>query len=48
MKQLIALQLLSTFFMLMISGCQKECDQWHTGKKCDTEIRLNYFPYDCK
>jgi len=35
-----------TFFILalflILSGCKKECDAWHEGKKCDTEVRTQY------
>ena len=29
-------------FTLLITGCQKECDQWHEGTNCKTEVRAKF------
>lgn len=32
-----------SLIVLGFSSCKKECDQFHEGKKCETEIRTKYF-----
>ena len=27
---------------ILATGCQKECDQWHEGTNCKTEIRTKF------
>ena len=40
------LALLAIFSVtLSFTSCQKTCDEWHEGKKCETEIREKYYGY---
>lgn len=40
MKKLL---ILSALFLFTLVGCQKDCDQFHEGDKCETEIRNSYY-----
>lgn len=42
----VKLFLVGSFAVTMsFTSCQKTCDEWHEGKKCETEIREKYYGY---